>query len=74
MESDYIKQAIANVFKRLDIAFVDDTTYKRLVNIGSQYEYVDSDLLEQTIEAELIITLEIGNWYSIFNRDQYKIA
>ncbi len=61
MESDYIKQAIVNVFKRLDIAFVDDTTYKRLVNIGSQYEYVDSDLLEQTIEAELIITLEIGN-------------
>jgi hypothetical protein len=60
VESDNIKQAIANVFKRLDIAFVDDTTYKRLVNIGSQYEYVDSDLLEQTIEAELIITLEIG--------------
>ena len=72
MESDNIKQAIANVFKRLDIAFVDDTTYKRLVNIGSQYEYVDSDLLEQTIEAELIITLEIGNWYSVFNRDQYQ--
>ena len=64
MELDYIKQAIANVFKRLDIAFVDDTTYKRLVNIGSQYEYVDSDLLEQTIEAELIMTFGIGNWYS----------
>ncbi len=57
MESDNIKQAIANVFKRLDIAFVDDTTYKRLVNIGSQYEYIDSDLLEQTIETELIIML-----------------
>jgi hypothetical protein len=57
MESDNIKQAIVNVFKRLDIAFVDDTTYKRLVNIGSKYEYIDSDLLEQTIEAELIIML-----------------
>ena len=57
MEPDNIKQAIANVFKWLDIAFVDDTTYKRLVNIGSQYEYIDSDLLEQTIEAELIIML-----------------
>ena len=58
MESDNIKQAIANVFKRLDIAFVDDTTYKRLVNIGSQYEYIDGDLLEQAIEAELIILLD----------------
>jgi hypothetical protein len=57
MESDNIKQAIVNVFKRLDIAFVDDTTYKRLVNIGFKYEYIDSDLLEQTIEAELIIML-----------------
>ena len=58
MESDNIKQAIVNVFKRLDIAFVDDTTYKRLVNIGSQYEFIDSDLLEQAIEAELIILLD----------------
>jgi hypothetical protein len=57
MEQDNVEQAIANVFKRLDIAFVDDTTYKGLVNIGSQYEYIDSDLLEQTIEAELIIIL-----------------
>jgi hypothetical protein len=57
VESDNIKRAIANVFKRLDIAFVDDTTYKRLVNIGSQYEYINSDLLELTIETELIIML-----------------
>jgi len=28
--SDNIKKAITNVLKRLDIAFVDDTTYKRL--------------------------------------------
>jgi hypothetical protein len=61
VESDNIKKAITNVLKRLDIAFVDDTTYKRLVNIGSQYEYIESDLLELTIEAELIIMLERGN-------------
>jgi hypothetical protein len=58
VESDNIKKAIANVLKRLDIAFVDDTTYKRLVNVGSQYKYIDSDLLEQAIEAELIILLD----------------
>ena len=58
MEQHNIEQAIANVFKRLDIAFVDDTTYKRLVNIGSQYEYIDDDLLEQAIEAELKIMLD----------------
>jgi len=49
---------IDNVFKELDISSVDDTTYKRLENISSQYEYIDSDLLEQMIEAELIIILE----------------
>jgi hypothetical protein len=58
---DNITQVIANVLKRLDIAFVDDTTYKRLVNIGYQYEYIDSDLLEQTIEAELILILYRSN-------------
>jgi hypothetical protein len=58
VESDNIKKAITSVLKRLDIAFVDDTTYKRLVNIGSQYEYIESDLLEQAIEAELIILLD----------------
>lgn len=50
------------IFKQLDIAFVDDTTYKRLENRGDQYEYSDSDLLEQIIEAELIIMFERGNW------------
>jgi hypothetical protein len=59
VESDNIKKAITNVLKRFDIAFVDDTTYKRLVNIGSQYEYIDGDLLEQAIEAELIILLDM---------------
>jgi hypothetical protein len=58
MVQDTISQTIENVFKELDLAFVDDTTYKRLVNIGSQYEYIDSDLLEQAIEAELIILLD----------------
>ena len=61
MESETIKWAIANVFQQLDIAFVDDTTYERLVNIGSRYEYIDSDLLEQMIETELIIMLDRGN-------------
>jgi len=61
MESGKIKQAIANVLKRLDIAYVDDTTYKRLVNIGSQYDYIDCDLLEQMIEAELIVVLYRNN-------------
>jgi hypothetical protein len=58
MVQDTISQTIENVFKELDLAFVDDTTYKRLVNIGSQYEYIDSDLLEQAIETELIIMLD----------------
>jgi hypothetical protein len=58
MVQDTITQTIENVFKELDLAFVDDTTYKRLVNIGSQYEYIDSDLLEQAIETELIIMLD----------------
>lgn len=54
MESGKVKEAIANVLKRLDISCVDDETYKRLVNVGSQYDYVECDLLEQMIEAELI--------------------
>ena len=58
MVQDTITRTIENVFKELDLAFVDDTTYKRLVNIGSQYEYIDSDLLEQAIETELIIMLD----------------
>jgi hypothetical protein len=58
MEHDAITWTIDNVFKELDISSVDDTTYKRLENISSQYEYIDSDLLEQMIEAELIIMLE----------------
>jgi hypothetical protein len=61
MESETIMRAIAKVFKQLDIAFVDDTAYKKLVDIGSRYEYIDSDLLEQMIETELIIMLERGN-------------
>ncbi len=61
MESDTVTWTIANVFKELDVSFVDDTTYKRLENMGSRYEYIDSDLLEQVIEAELIIMLERGN-------------
>ena len=58
MVQDTITRTIENVFKELDLAFVDDTTYRRLVNIGSQYEYIDSDLLEQAIETELIIMLD----------------
>jgi hypothetical protein len=57
LENEKIKMAIANVLKRLDIAYVDDTTYKRLINIGLQYTYIESELLEQLIEAELIILL-----------------
>lgn len=49
-----IETAIANVLKRLDIAYVDDITYKRLVNIGLQYNYIESELLEQALETELI--------------------
>jgi hypothetical protein len=60
MVKDNITCTIANVFKELDVSFVDDTTYKKLKNMGSQYEYIDNDLLEQMIEAELIIMLE-GN-------------
>jgi len=45
------------VLKRLNIAFVDDTTYKRLVNIGLQYDYIESELLEQALETELIISI-----------------
>ena len=57
MESDTITWTIANVFKQLDVDFVDDTIYKRLENMGTRYEYIDNDLLEQMIEAELIIML-----------------
>jgi hypothetical protein len=58
LESEKIKIAIANVLKRLDIAYVDDDTYQRLVNIALQYDYIESELLEQLIEAELIILLD----------------
>lgn len=52
-----VETAIANVLKRLDIAYVDDTTYKRLVNIGLQYDYIESEILEQMLETELVIRL-----------------
>ena len=58
LKSEKIKIAIANVLKRLDIAYVDDDTYNKLVNIGLQYDYIESELLEQLIEAELIILLD----------------
>ncbi|MPM42556.1 hypothetical protein SDC9_89222 [bioreactor metagenome] len=45
------------MLRRLDIAYVDDTTYKRLVNIGLQYDYIESELLEQMLETELVILL-----------------
>jgi hypothetical protein len=61
MVHDTITWTIDNVFKELDVTFVDDTTYKKLENMGSQYGYIDSDLLEQMIEAELIIMLERSN-------------
>jgi hypothetical protein len=61
MVQDNLTCTIANVFKQLDVAFVDDTTYKKLENMGAQYEYIDIDLLEQMIEAELIIMLERDN-------------
>jgi hypothetical protein len=57
MVQDTIKGTIENVFNELDVSFVDDATYKKLENMGSQYEYIDDDLLEQMIEAELIIML-----------------
>lgn len=55
--NETIEMAIANVLKRLDITYVNDNTYKRLFDIGLQYEYIESELLEQLIEAELIILL-----------------
>jgi hypothetical protein len=58
LESEKIKIVIANLLKRLDIAYVDDDTYQRLVNIALQYDYIESELLEQLIEAELIILLD----------------
>jgi hypothetical protein len=60
MVTDNITCTIANVFKQLDVSSVDGATYKKLENMGYQYEYIDNDLLEQMIEAELIIMLE-GN-------------
>lgn len=63
MVQDTITLTINNVFKELDVTFVDDTTYKKLENMSSQYKYIDNDLLEQMIEAELIIMLERDNWY-----------
>jgi len=61
MVHDTTTWTIDYVFKELDVSFVDDTTYKKLENMCAQYEYVDNDLLEQMIEAELIITLDRGN-------------
>ena len=58
MVQDTITLAIDNVFKKLDVSFVDDTTYKKLENMGAQYEYIDNDLFEQMIEAELIVMLD----------------
>jgi len=55
LENKTIETAIANVLKRLNIAYVDDITYKRLVNIGLQYDYIESELLEQMLETELVI-------------------
>ena len=72
MVKDNITCTIANVFKQLDVSFVDDATYKKLENMGSQYGYIDKDLLEQMIEAELIIMLE-GNWCTVFNRDELQV-
>lgn len=61
MLQDTIVCTIANVIKELDVSFVDDTTYRRLENMGAQYEYIDNELLEQMIEAELIIMLGKDN-------------
>jgi hypothetical protein len=55
LKNKTIETAIANVLKRLNIAYVDDITYKRLVNIGLQYDYIESELLEQMLETELVI-------------------
>lgn len=61
MEPDITTLTIDNVLKQLDVAFVDNSTYKKLKNMGAQYEYIDNDLLEQMIEAEIIIMLERSN-------------
>jgi hypothetical protein len=58
MVQDTITLAIDNVFKELDVSFVDETTYKKLEDMGTRYEYIDNDLFEQMIEAELLIMLE----------------
>lgn len=57
MESNLTKKTINDVLKRFDLAFVDDNTYNKLLNMGFQYEYIDTDLLKQAIETELIIML-----------------
>lgn len=57
LEDKTVETAIADVLRRLDIAYVDDTTYKRLVNIGLRYDYIESELLEQMLETELVILL-----------------
>ena len=54
------------MLKRLDIAYVDDDTYQRLVNIALQYDYIESELLEQLIEAELIILLDRRSFWNCF--------
>ena len=38
MESETIMRTIAKVFKQLDIVFVDDTAYKKLVLWQFNYE------------------------------------
>ena len=53
------------MLKRLDIAYVDDDTYKRLVNICFQYDYIESELLEQLIEAELILLLDRRSFWKL---------
>lgn len=58
MVQDTITLAIDNIFKELDVSFVDETTYKKLEDMGTRYEYIDNDLFEQMIEAELLIMLE----------------
>ncbi len=57
MESDAVNLTIDNVLKQFDVTCLDDTTYKMLINVGYHYGYIDHDLLEQMIEAELIILL-----------------
>jgi len=60
--NETVETAIVNVLKRLDIAYIDDTTYEQLVNIGLKYDYIETELLEQTLETEIF--LFIGECYS----------